>query len=213
MSTMPAFASVPASRGWQWLVQSHGMFAQARLYWLMLILGYWMLTIMLSIIPLVGVIAATLLKPVFAVGFLAAAWSQERGEPQQLSRLFAGFKSNLRALLPLGVVYAVGIGDDANFEGIKKSSLRKIAEQTGGRAYFPRSNSELQGSFSQIEQELRSQYLVAYSPSNKSRDGSYRKVEIEIVNPDLRKQKLQLNYRQGYFAKRGTAPNIQPPAQ
>ena len=65
----------------------------------------------------------------------------------------------------------------------------------------------------QIEQELRSQYLVAYSPSNKNRDGSYRKVEIEIVNPDLRKQKLQLNYRQGYFAKRGTAPNTQTPQQ
>ena len=110
MSTLPAFARVPASRGWQWLVQSHGMFAKARLYWLMLIMGYWMLTIMMSVVPIVGVVAATLLKPVFAVGFLAAAWSQERGEPQQLARLFAGFRSNLRALLPLGVVYAVGIG-------------------------------------------------------------------------------------------------------
>ena len=98
-------------------------------------------------------------------------------------------------------VYAVGIGDDINFEGIKKSSLRKIAERTGGRAYFPGNNTELQGSFSQIEQELRSQYLVAYSPSNKNHDGSYRKLEIELVNPELRKQKLQLNYRQGYFAK------------
>jgi hypothetical protein len=85
------------------------MFAKARLYWLLLILGYWMLTIMLSVIPLVGVVAATLLKPVFAVGFLAAAWAQERGDRPQLARLFAGFRSNVRALLPLGVVYAVGI--------------------------------------------------------------------------------------------------------
>lgn len=106
-----------------------------------------------------------------------------------------------RAITADLAVYAVGIGDDVNFDGIKKSSLRKIAERTGGRAYFPRNNAELQSSFSQIEQELRSQYLVAYSPSNKKHDGSYRKLEIELVNPELRKQKLQLNYRQGYFAK------------
>ena len=106
-----------------------------------------------------------------------------------------------RAITADVAVYAVGIGDDINFEGIKKSPLRKIAERTGGRAYFPRNNAELQSSFSQIEQELRSQYLVAYSPSNKNHDGSYRKVEIDLINPELRKQKLQLNYRQGYFAK------------
>jgi len=110
-----------------------------------------------------------------------------------------------RAITSDVALYAVGIGDDKNFEGVKKGSLRKIAEHTGGRAYFPRNNSELQRSFSQIEQELRSQYLVAYSPSNKNHDGSYRKVEIEMVNPELRKQKLQLNYRQGYFAKGTTA--------
>jgi Ca-activated chloride channel homolog len=109
-----------------------------------------------------------------------------------------------RAIAADVAIYAIGIGDDINFEGIKKSSLRKIAERTGGQAYFPKNNSELQASFSQIEQELRSQYLVAYSPSNKNHDGSYRKVEIQLVNPEMRKQKLQLNYRQGYFAK--TAP-------
>ncbi|HEY8188028.1 MAG TPA: VWA domain-containing protein [Pyrinomonadaceae bacterium] len=118
-----------------------------------------------------------------------------------------------RAITEDVAVYAVGIGDDINFEGIKKSSLRKIAERTGGRAYFPRNNAELQGSFSQIEQELRSQYLVAYSPSNKNHDGSYRKVEIELVNPELRKEKLQLNYRQGYFAKGTSATRARTPQQ
>jgi Ca-activated chloride channel homolog len=98
-------------------------------------------------------------------------------------------------------VYVIGIGDDENFEGIKKSSLKKIAERTGGRAFFPRNSTDLRSSFSQIEQDLRSQYLVAYSPSNKNRDGSYRKVEIELVNPVFRKQKLLLNYRPGYFAR------------
>ena len=116
-----------------------------------------------------------------------------------------------RAITSDVAVYAVGIGDDINFEGIKKSSLRKISDKTGGRAYFPRTNAELKSSFSQIEQELRSQYLVAYSPLNKNHDGSYRKVEIELVNPELRKQKLRLNYRQGYFAKGATATNALTP--
>jgi VWFA-related protein len=116
-----------------------------------------------------------------------------------------------RAIAADVAVYAIGIGDDVNFEGIKKSPLRKIAERTGGRAYFPRNSAELETSFSQIEQELRSQYLVAYSPSNKSSDGSYRKVELELVNPELRKQKLQLNYREGYFSRSGTRSSTGTP--
>jgi VWFA-related protein len=118
-----------------------------------------------------------------------------------------------RAITADAAVYAIGIGDDKNFEGVKKGPLRKIAEHTGGRAYFPRNNSELQGSFSEIEQELRSQYLVAYSPSNKNHDGSYRKVQIELINSQLRKQKLQLNYRQGYFTKGTAAASSRTPSQ
>jgi Ca-activated chloride channel family protein len=97
-------------------------------------------------------------------------------------------------------IYVIGIGDLYNF-GIDEKALRKLAENTGGRAFFPHDERELHAAFAQIQEELRSQYLVAYSPTNKRRDGSYRRVRIEIVNPELRKQKLQLSYRQGYFAK------------
>jgi Ca-activated chloride channel homolog len=97
-------------------------------------------------------------------------------------------------------IYAIGIGD--NFRGgVDEGKLRKITEQTGGRAYFPRSETQLREAFDQIQRDLREQYLVAYSPSNKNRDGSYRKIEIQIVNPDLQRQNLRLNYRPGYFAK------------
>lgn len=97
------------------------------------------------------------------------------------------------------LVYTIGIGDRYNF-GINEGALRKIAEQTGGRAYFPHSERELRDAFAQIQRDLREQYLVAYSPSNKARDSSYRRIQIEITNPELRKQ-LKLNYRPGYFAK------------
>ena len=43
--------------------------------------------------------------------------------------------------------------------------------------------------------------LIAYEPINQKRDGSYRKIEIQIANPELAKQKVTLTHRQGYFAK------------
>jgi VWFA-related protein len=98
------------------------------------------------------------------------------------------------------LVYGIGIGDRKEFH-IDEESLRKLAERTGGRAFFPLNESDLRGAFALIEQELRSQYLIAYSPQNKLRDGSFRRVKIEILNPELRKQKLKLLYRQGYYAK------------
>ncbi len=100
------------------------------------------------------------------------------------------------------VIYSIGIRDRDFPEGkLDAGSLRKVSDRTGGRAFFPTQPSELQASFAQIDQELRSQYLIAYSPTNKSRDGSYRRLRIEIINPDLRKNKPQLVYRQGYYAK------------
>jgi VWFA-related protein len=98
------------------------------------------------------------------------------------------------------LIYAIGIGDSYQ-GGVDEGSLRKITEQTGGRAYFPHSESELRSAFMQIQRDLREQYLIAYSPSNKARDGSYRRIQIEVIDPELRKQKLKLNHRPGYFAK------------
>lgn len=105
------------------------------------------------------------------------------------------------ALKSDAIIYAVGIGDSFSFDGVDEGSMRKIAERTGGRAYFPRNEDDLRVAFAQIQEELRSQYLIAYSPLNKSKDGGFRKVQIEVVNPELKKQNLRLTYRQGYFAR------------
>lgn len=103
------------------------------------------------------------------------------------------------------LVYAIGIGDHYSY-GIDEGSLKKITEATGGRAYFPRHERELRDAFAQIQRDLREQYLIAYSSSNKARDGAYRRVKIEITNPDLQKQALKLTYRPGYFAKSPVTP-------
>jgi VWFA-related protein len=98
------------------------------------------------------------------------------------------------------VIYSIGIGDNF-FDGVDEGALKKISERTGGRAYFPRDENELRQAFRQIQDEMRSQYLIAYEPSNRALDGSYRKIEIQFVNPELEKQKVRLTHREGYFAK------------
>lgn len=104
-----AFERLPALRGVAWLRDAYGMLSLARLQWLMLLLLYYLVLGLIDFIPYLGQIAAPLLKPVFAVGFLAAAWSQERGGTPAPKQLFVGFRSNLWALLPLGVVLVGGI--------------------------------------------------------------------------------------------------------
>jgi len=98
------------------------------------------------------------------------------------------------------VVYSVGIGDKF-YDGVNKGVLEKISEKTGGRAYFPKDEIELREAFKQIQEEMRSQYLIAYEPTNGAKDGSYRTIEIQMVNPQLQKEKVKLTHRQGYFAK------------
>jgi len=97
------------------------------------------------------------------------------------------------------VIYAIGIGDSKQ-DGVNRGTLKDIAERTGGRAFFPKKEEDLNAAFAEIEQELRTQYLIAYSSSNKNRDGSFRKINVEITNPDLLKEKVQLRHRPGYFA-------------
>lgn len=104
------------------------------------------------------------------------------------------------ALKAEAIIYSIGIGDNY-YDGVDEGALKKISERTGGRAYFPRDESELRQAFKQIQEEMRSQYLLAYEPTNTTRDGSYRKVEIQLTNPALQKEKIKLTHRQGYFAK------------
>jgi VWFA-related protein len=107
-----------------------------------------------------------------------------------------------RALAAETVVYVIGIGNN-KLEGVYREPLREIAERTGGRAFFPDKKFDMNAAFAEIERELRTQYLIAYSSTNKKHDGAYRKITIQITNPELQKQKLQLRHRPGYFAKAG----------
>jgi Ca-activated chloride channel family protein len=115
-----------------------------------------------------------------------------------------------RALKADALIYSIGIGDRFSY-GIDEGALKKISETTGGRAFFPHNEQDLTNAFAQIQRDLRERYLIAYSSSNKNRDGAYRRVSIELVNPDLRRDNLKLNYRPGYFAKSATPETPQKP--
>lgn len=97
------------------------------------------------------------------------------------------------------MVYAIGIGDRFRFEGVREDVLMRMSEQTGGRAFFPHGAEELSAHFRQIENELRSQYLVAYAPENHARDGSFRRIEVRLEG----RPELRVSHRRGYYAPAG----------
>jgi Ca-activated chloride channel homolog len=76
-----------------------------------------------------------------------------------------------------------------------ESNLAQLTEATGGRLYKPRSFTALESTYAEVAEELRHQYALYYTPLNKTRDGTFRRVRVETVNPNFRPQT-----RVGYFA-------------
>ena len=76
--------------------------------------------------------------------------------------------------------------------------LEQFADETGGRVFFPYKLDDLAASFQDIGDELRSQYQLAYAPSNKVFDGKFRKIRVEVA-----RKGLNVRARKGYIATRG----------
>jgi Ca-activated chloride channel family protein len=74
--------------------------------------------------------------------------------------------------------------------------LKRLAEETGGRAFFTAEVIELEKSFSAIARELRSQYVIAYEPSNSKYDGTFRQIEVKTPNH----KDLKIRTKKGYPA-------------
>jgi VWFA-related protein len=96
------------------------------------------------------------------------------------------------------IVYAIstnssGLGGDRNKKG--DDVLRKFAEVTGGRVFFPSKIDELSSSFANITEELRFQYALSYIPTDLRRDGAFRRIRIESVD-----KRYMVRSRSGYFA-------------
>ncbi len=94
------------------------------------------------------------------------------------------------------IVYAIS----TNTSGIKLRGdkiLEYFAEQTGGKAFFPFKIEDVANAFTEISDELRSQYAISYKPADFVPDGKYRKIEIVAEN-----KKYHVRARKGYYAPR-----------
>ncbi len=90
----------------------------------------------------------------------------------------------------------MGLGYSGNFV------LKKMAEETGGRVIDVGNNGKkLQAAFQQIEDELRTQYVASYTPTNPKADGTYRKVAVSCkANETGKEEDLKVQVRKGYYA-------------
>jgi Ca-activated chloride channel homolog len=86
-------------------------------------------------------------------------------------------------------VYAIGLGDE-----VEKKKLSRLAEETGGRAFFPKDAGELPGIYSIIEEELRSQYLIAYQSATARKDPGFRTVDLKVSRPGMEAKTIR-----GYY--------------
>jgi VWFA-related protein len=79
----------------------------------------------------------------------------------------------------------------------KDKDLQTLAEETGGAAFFTGDMVTLERSFTKISKELRAQYLVTYNPTNKSYDGSFRKIDVKLSDG---RGELKVRTKRGYKA-------------
>jgi Ca-activated chloride channel family protein len=76
--------------------------------------------------------------------------------------------------------------------------LSRIAEESGGEAFFPYSMKEIDAAYDRVAAQIRAQYSLGYVSTNQTADGQWRKVEIRVRRPDLKDLRIQA--RKGYFA-------------
>jgi len=81
-------------------------------------------------------------------------------------------------------------------------ALVQISEDTGGKYYYASSLSQLDEAFHKISDELRTQYLLAYYPSQRYADSEFRRLEVQLVNTDV--AHYQTRHRAGYYTAKGS---------
>jgi VWFA-related protein len=109
-------------------------------------------------------------------------------------------------------IYLVGFFDEDVSSGLPgkpenkkaKELLKRLADESGGRAFFPNDIDEMKTIAAQIAKDLRTQYVVNYYPSDVKRDGTFRSIKVEINSKDSRK--LIARTRMGYYSRNEHEP-------
>ena len=87
------------------------------------------------------------------------------------------------------------MGHGMVFGGSSDSALRQMSEDTGGHVFHVDRKMTLQDAFTELQEEMRSQYAIGYTPTNPAKDGTFRKLEVRTSNKDWKVQA-----RKGYYA-------------
>jgi Ca-activated chloride channel homolog len=113
------------------------------------------------------------------------------------------------------VIYCIGLLGEEHAGGLFKihgrgdkraeKVLTQLAEATGGKAYFPRSLDQVEPTCVAIARDIRNQYTLGYYPSNPKKDGTFRRVQIELTNHQDSKHYI-VRTRPGYYAPKGEVP-------
>lgn len=117
-------------------------------------------------------------------------------------------------------IYVIGFVNELDTDSgfIRKSSkskavdlINRLATETGGRAFFPQSISELPRIANEIVRDLRTQYVITYNPTNKARDGSFRAIRVTVDEGSSRDKRIALT-RNGRVAPKGEPGPAKIPA-
>jgi VWFA-related protein len=107
-----------------------------------------------------------------------------------------GFEEALAAMKSVGAtVYVVGIGGVAGISLNGERLLKRLAAETGGRAFLPSREEELEAVNNLLASDVQKRYLLSYTPSNQAMDGEWRSITVDTGNPDHK-----VRARSGYFA-------------
>ena len=89
--------------------------------------------------------------------------------------------------------------------------INRLASETGGRAFFPDSLSQLPQIANEIVRDMRTQYVISYNPTNKAPDGTYRAIKVSVDQPNSAERRIALT-RPGRMARRDTSGGPKAPA-
>ena len=97
-------------------------------------------------------------------------------------------------------IYAIGALEQQPLSAqlTQRALLAKIAEETGGTAFFPGGVKDLSQIYEQVRGEIQAQYTIGYVSTNEKTDGTWRKIEIKVTCPDSKS--LRVRSRKGYYA-------------
>lgn len=138
---------------------------------------------------------------------------EDRNSFYKQEQLFARLREEDVQIFVIGFISE--LDNEAGF--IRKSSrdkavnlINKLATETGGRAFFPQSVTELPQIANEIIRDLRTQYVISYNPTNKTPDGSYRAIKVSVDQPAGTDKRIALT-RNGRIARRDSPTSPKTP--